>query len=525
MYTATYITEFLTELKQQVVSRPYIVRQLAERCLGWLYVFASQGQKCTPEWRKSRIPQCREQKYVDMIRNDCPVLSNDQSNCDGCQFEDTDCFDCAGFVYWLLKMAGVSFYGTGATTQWNTPSNWAAKGEIKTMPRDLVCCVYKWRTDRMSHTGMSMGDGNGGVIHCSGTVKRGNAFTDASPWTHWGIPAGLYTTDELRKAGLTVDESKNIPTLRRGSQGDEVAELQALLNAKYGANLDIDGDFGAKTEAAVKSFQKAHGLTIDGIVGPKTWAALGVSSPESNAPSNADTIWETLYNAIKNPYAVAGLMGNLYAESGLTPNNLQNTGNKSLGMTDAEYTAAVDSGTYTAKQFEDDSFGYGLAQWTYSTRKRALLEYAVSQGASVGDLTMQLSFLLDELRFSYSGVWYALLNAASVREASDAVLLKYERPKNQSEENQQRRAELGQKYFDQYAVNLNTSSDSSTDTNVLGNDADSFSDNLNTIGNDPDMNVGESQGGILVSLDDFRAIKAALATMTSVIKKYEGDLT
>ena len=180
---------------------------------------------------------------------------------------------------------------------------------------------------------------------------------------------------------------------------------------------------------------------------------------------------------------------------------------------------------YTAKQFEDDSFGYGLAQWTYSTRKRALLEYAVSQGASVGDLTMQLSFLLDELRFSYSGVWYALLNAASVREASDAVLLKYERPKNQSEENQQRRAELGQKYFDQYAVNLNTSSDSSTDTNVLGNDADSFSDNLNTIGNVPDTNVGESQGGILVSLDDFRAIKAALATMTSIIKKYEGDKT
>ncbi|MBR3017067.1 MAG: N-acetylmuramoyl-L-alanine amidase, partial [Clostridia bacterium] len=57
-------------------------------------------------------------------------------------------------------------------------------------------------------------------------------------------------------------------------------------------------------------------------------------------------IWQTLYAAIKNPYAVAGLMGNLYAESGLTPNNLQNTGNKSLGMTDAEYTAAVDSGTY-----------------------------------------------------------------------------------------------------------------------------------------------------------------------------------
>ena len=135
-----------------------------------------------------------------------------------------------------------------------------------------------------------------------------------------------------------MEESKNVSILRKGSSGDEVEELQVLLNARYGAGLEADGDFGTKTEAAVKSFQKAHGLTIDGIVGPKTWAALGVSTPESNTPSNADTIWQTLYNAIKNPYAVAGLMGNLYAESGLTPNNLQNTGNKSLGMTDAEYT-------------------------------------------------------------------------------------------------------------------------------------------------------------------------------------------
>ena len=487
--------------------------------MGWPYVFAAAGEECTPEWRKNRARHSNDQ-YAKAIVDNCPVLSGKQATCAGCKWAGVLCFDCRGFTRWLLAQAGVPLYGDTVTTQWETASNWAAKGKIDTLPHGLVCNVF-----RPGHTGMYMG--NGSVRHCGG--RKGQVVEEALPgnpkWERWGIPAGLYTNDELRKAGVNVDEEKNIPTLRKGARGDNVEELQAVLNAKYGAALEVDGDFGAKTEAAVKSFQKAHGLTIDGIVGPKTWAALGVSSPESNAPSNADTIWQTLYNAIKNPYAVAGLMGNLYAESGLTPNNLQNTGNKSLGMTDAEYTAAVDSGTYTAKKFEDDSFGYGLAQWTYSTRKRALLEYAVSQGASVGDLTMQLSFLLDELRFSYSGVWYALLNAASVREASDAVLLKYERPKNQSEENQQRRAELGQKYFDQYAVNLNTSSDSSTDTNVLGNDADSFSDNLNTIGNVPDTNVGESQGGILVSLDDFRAIKAALATMTSIIKKYEGDKT
>ena len=41
----------------------------------------------------------------------------------------------------------------------------------------------------------------------------------------------------------------------------------------------IDGDFGTATEAAVKQFQKDHGLTADGICGPKTWAALDAAQP------------------------------------------------------------------------------------------------------------------------------------------------------------------------------------------------------------------------------------------------------
>lgn len=503
MDTSAMINVMLSELKRQVVSRPYIVRQLAEHCLGWPYVFASQGQSCTPKWRKSRIPQCREQKYADMIRNDCPVLSDDQKNCDGCQWEGVNCFDCAGFVEWLLRITGVPFFGTGATTQWNTASNWAVKGKIGTMPKDLVCCVYKWSTDRMIHAGMSMGDGKGGVIHCSGTVKRGNVKTDVSPWTHWGIPRGLYSIEELRKAGFDVDESKNIPTLRRGSSGDEVKKLQSLLNDKSGAGLNVDGNFGAKTEAAVKEYQKNNGLTVDGIVGAKTWASLGVFPPESIPLSNADIIWETLYNALKNPYSVAGLMGNLYAESSLNPKNLQSTGNNALGMTDEEYTEAVDNGAYSADKFVHDGFGYGLAQWTYSTRKKALLDFVSGQKASIGDLKMQLYFLLDELRFSYSGVWYSMLNASSVREASDAVLLNYERPKNQSEENQQRRAELGQKFFDQFADISKTTDDGPMD---------------GPVGDPAEWDDEEAADGVWIPRLKLIEMQAALSDCLSIIK-------
>ena len=78
-------------------------------------------------------------------------------------------------------------------------------------------------------------------------------------------------------------------------------------------------------------------------------------------------IWDFLKSQGLNDYGIAGLMGNLYAESGLKPTNLQNTFEKKLGYTDAEYTAAVDQKLYT--NFVNDSAGYGLAQWTYYSRK------------------------------------------------------------------------------------------------------------------------------------------------------------
>ena len=67
------------------------------------------------------------------------------------------------------------------------------------------------------------------------------------------------------------------PILRSGSTGDSVRYLQVSL-AKLGYKPgQIDGIFGAKTEAAVKSFQKSKGLVVDGIVGENTWSAIDKS--------------------------------------------------------------------------------------------------------------------------------------------------------------------------------------------------------------------------------------------------------
>ncbi len=188
------------------------------------------------------------------------------------------------------------------------------------------------------------------------------------------------------------------------------------------------------------------------------------SSTKAAATTTAEpkTIWDYLMDKIGNAYGVAGLMGNLYAESALIPNNLQNTYNTKLGYTDAAYTAAVDDGTYTA--FSSDSAGYGLAQWTYSTRKKNLLAYAESQNASIGNLTMQLGFLMKELTESYTSVLSTLKSATTVLEASNAVLLKFEKPANTGTSVQTARANYGQKYYDTYAGTSSSSSSSSSST-------------------------------------------------------------
>ena len=161
----------------------------------------------------------------------------------------------------------------------------------------------------------------------------------------------------------------------------------------------------------------------------------------------ARVIWDYLMERIGNPFGVAGLMGNLRAESNLNPRNLQNSFEAKLGYTDETYTAAVDSRAYGGFVF--DGAGYGLAQWTYWSRKNRLLTMARERGTSIGDLGTQLEVLWTEIRASPAGL-KALKGAQGVREAADVVLTKYERPADQSEAVKIRRAAYGQTYYDMF---------------------------------------------------------------------------
>ena len=84
------------------------------------------------------------------------------------------------------------------------------------------------------------------------------------------------------------------PTIRVGTTGRAVRRLQRALRRTPNLSITVDGTFSPQLEAAVKAFQEAAGLTVDGIVGPLTWAALpdGRPMPLLKEGSSGDVVRE-----------------------------------------------------------------------------------------------------------------------------------------------------------------------------------------------------------------------------------------
>ena len=134
------------------------------------------------------------------------------------------------------------------------------------------------------------------------------------------------------------------------------------------------------------------------------------------------SIYGALVRAGMTAAGACGLMGNMQAESGMKSNIVQR------GMTalsDGEYTRRADAGEL---DFICDCAGYGLCQWTYWSRKQALLRFARERGVSVGDEGMQVEFCLSELCGEYPALQRFLCETQDVRAAAERVCREYERP-------------------------------------------------------------------------------------------------
>ena len=162
------------------------------------------------------------------------------------------------------------------------------------------------------------------------------------------------------------------------------------------------------------------------------------------------TIEQKIWNFFKqeglSDAAAAGIMGNLKKESGLQPNNLQDSYNKKLGLSDEEYTKRVDNGTYS--NFVHDAAGYGLAQWTFWSLKQDLLNTCKANKTSIADIDSQLEQIIKHLKSL--NIYNSIKSMTSVREASDLFMKKFENPADQSESAKRARAAQGENYYKQF---------------------------------------------------------------------------
>ena len=165
--------------------------------------------------------------------------------------------DCSGLItYVCRKILGKDYPDRTAN---GIKEHFQKSGQIKDIPEIAGLAVWK-----SGHIGIYIGGGL--VVEAKGTYYGVivSKLSDTK-WEKYGYIEGITYPKEC-----TV----KLPVLRKGADGCAVRTLQALLQEFFTTNIDVDGDFGNRTEATVKRFQSSRNLDIDGIVGAKTWKEL-----------------------------------------------------------------------------------------------------------------------------------------------------------------------------------------------------------------------------------------------------------
>ena len=207
------------------------------------------------------------------------------------------------------------------------------------------------------------------------------------------------------------------------SSGDVVEQGQVIGTIGNSANSNVD---------IPSLFFAMYDLDSGKYLNP-TNLYTGCSSSLSLAgDSNEEKIWNYLLDYGYSAAGIAGVMGNWNNESGFLPNNVENCFNL---YSDEEFTNLVDAGTISRDKFalypkngcpyDTDIYGYGLAQWTYPTRKENLYDFNKTAGTSIGDLKMQLDFYISEAD-SYSGLHDAMMSATDPYKAAETFRTIYE---------------------------------------------------------------------------------------------------
>ena len=140
---------------------------------------------------------------------------------------------------------------------------------------------------------------------------------------------------------------------------------------------------------------------------------------------------QTIYNLLRgyglSEAGALGMLGNWECESGCEPYRVQGDYQASRAISKA-YVNAIENGTQDRERFANDQKGFGLAQWTYYSRKDMLWEVWKHSGKRIDDVGLQVDFAMRELQGEYSGLLSFLKTTEAIWDATDRICREYERP-------------------------------------------------------------------------------------------------
>lgn len=245
----------------------------------WGYIWGTAGILWTESRQKQKVDYMIGKYGADWKKNGDAKKDNYYfAALYGSKWVGHTVADCSGLFAWAFKKLGGAIYH-GSNSIYDRYCT--TKGKLTdALKKTLLPGTAVFTGDESAHGHIGLYVGNGKVIEASGT-QAGVCTSNitAGKWTYFGLLKNVdYSESENTEPADPAEPAarKNYPTVRKGSKGEYVRELQTLLAAK-GYDLGkygIDGDYGSATLAAVKAFQADHGLTADGIAGPLTWAAL-----------------------------------------------------------------------------------------------------------------------------------------------------------------------------------------------------------------------------------------------------------
>ena len=183
-------------------------------------------------------------------------------------------FDCIGLIKAVLwgwdgdesKVYGGAVYASNGVPDLSADAMIGRCTDVSSNMTNIEVGEFLWMK---GHCGVYIG--NSKVVESSPKWANGVQIT-ALTARNW-LKHGKLPWIEYSVKGVNNVVKIELSVLQRGSKGEQVKTLQRLLNA-FGSKLTVDGSFGGLTQSALKDYQKANTLEVDGICGEKSWESL-----------------------------------------------------------------------------------------------------------------------------------------------------------------------------------------------------------------------------------------------------------